>query len=253
MRPVNLLPLEERRGLNAPNRTGRFAPYLIVGLLFAALVGVTALVLTNNEISDRKAEIAELKDEASKLQVRADRLAAYSQFRDVREQRAATVANLADSRFDWERVLRELALIIPGDVWLVNVTGSAASGIDAADGAAIATRDAVAGPALEIVGCAPGQEAVARFVAALYDIGGVTRVGVATSMLPDPGTQSTAVVSDTDSDDCRTRDFIARFEIVVAFDAASAATVAPSAPPIGTAPVAAGSTSPTATASGGQG
>ena len=29
------------------------------------------------------------------------------------EQRVATVTSLADSRFDWERVMRELALILP--------------------------------------------------------------------------------------------------------------------------------------------
>ena len=31
----------------------------------------------------------------------------------VREQRVATVTSLADSRFDWERVMRELALVLP--------------------------------------------------------------------------------------------------------------------------------------------
>ena len=40
-------------------------------------------------------------------------------------------------------------------------------------------RAAIAGPALELSGCAKGQEAVAGFVTALKDIDGVTRVGVA--------------------------------------------------------------------------
>ena len=30
----------------------------------------------------------------------------------------ATVTSLADSRFDWERVMRELSLVLPADVWL---------------------------------------------------------------------------------------------------------------------------------------
>ena len=39
-------------------------------------------------------------------------------------------------------------------------------------------RGNIQGPALEISGCAPGQDAVAGFVAALEDIDGVTRVGL---------------------------------------------------------------------------
>jgi len=86
-------------------------------------------------------------------------------------------------------------------------------------------RAAAPGPALELSGCASGQKAVASFVTALNDIDGVTRVGVESSELPNK--ESGAGVSaggdasgSGASDDCRTREFIAKFEIVVAFDAA---------------------------------
>jgi Tfp pilus assembly protein PilN len=242
MRPVNLIPPEQRRGQGAPSRTGSIAPFLVVGVLALALAGVTALVLTNNHISDRKAEIADLKRQSAELKARAERVSSYSQFRDVRAQRTATVASLAESRFDWERVLRELALILPKDVWLVNATGTVAPGVQPLEGAEIATRETVTGPALELIGCAPGQESVARFVAALYDIDGVTRVGVSTSELPDRTETDITTVGNSDNEDCRTRDFISRFEIVVAFDAAAAETVpeapAPAPAPAGAAPVA---------------
>ena len=60
MRPVNLIPAEERRGERAPLRSGPLA-YIVVGALVAALLGVTALVLTGNQIADRKAEVAQLE------------------------------------------------------------------------------------------------------------------------------------------------------------------------------------------------
>ena len=41
MRPVNLIPPEARRGEKAPMRTGALS-YVIVAVLAAALVGVTA-------------------------------------------------------------------------------------------------------------------------------------------------------------------------------------------------------------------
>lgn len=234
MRPVNLIPAEERRGDRASSRTGPLA-YVLVGVLFAILAGVAVLVLTSNQIADRKAELTQLQREAAAAEARAQQLSAYTSFHQVSLQRTSTIASLADSRFDWERVLRELALVLPRDVWLVNVTGSVSPDVQPNDAAGVDARSSVPGPALEIVGCAPGQDAVARFVSALEDIDGVTRVGVANSKLPDLSAANSATSGSTAgssqaSDDCRTRDFIARFEIVVAFDAVPAPGSAPTTP-----------------------
>ena len=240
MRAINLIPSEQRRGQHAPGRTGPLVPYLVVGLMVAALAGVSAMVLVGNQIADREAEVAELRREESALRVRAERLAGYTQFRTVREERAATVAGLADSRFDWERVLRELALVLPSDVWLVKATATVSPAVSPDSGADVSTRDSVPGPALEIEGCAPGQEAVAGFVAALEDIDGATRVGVATSKLADLSTENSGGEAAGGDDDCRTRDFVALFEIVVAFDAVPVPGAAPAMAPTGTTPVSQG-------------
>ena len=53
MRPVNLIPPEDRRGEHAPLRAG-FASYAIVGALVVALVGVVLVVLTGNQITDAR-------------------------------------------------------------------------------------------------------------------------------------------------------------------------------------------------------
>ena len=228
MRPINLIPPEQRRGPNAPLRSGPLA-YILVGALVLALVGVAALALTENTISDRKGELAELKVEDARAGARAERLSPFTQFRNLREQRVATVTSLANSRFDWERVMRELSLVLPDDAWLVSLTATASPAVTIegasegdSGGGGVKLRESAPGPALELTGCASGQEAVAGFVGALKDIDGVTRVGVASSELPDQesGAGSLAGESGGGSDDCRTREFIAKFEIVVAFDAA---------------------------------
>jgi len=231
VRPVNLIPPEERRGEQAPLRSGPLA-YIVLGALVAVLVGVVALVLTDNQISERKDEVAKLKREDAAATARATRLASYTQFRSLSEQRVATVQSLADSRFDWERVMRELSLVLPDDVWLVNLTASATPDTNVSGGSGGASgsdvRSSVPGPALELVGCTTGQEAVAGFVTALEDIDGVTRVGVQSSELgereDDEGSSGAATSSGSadggTSEECRTRAFIAKFEIVVAFDAA---------------------------------
>ena len=232
MRPVNLIPPESRRGQHAPLRSGPL-PYIVVGALVAVLVGVTALVLTGNQISGSKADITRLEAEDSVAEARVQKFAAFTQFRTLREQRVATVTSLADSRFDWQRVMRELALILPPDAWLSELTATASAEAKVEGGGSEGQlRQSIPGPALALVGCAAGQEAVAGFVTALKDIDGVTRVAVEDSELPSQeleGGRERAAKSD-----CRTRDFIASFHITVAFDAApvpvsSSPTTLPSA------------------------
>jgi Tfp pilus assembly protein PilN len=230
MRPVNLIPVEDRHGDNAPLRTGPVA-YILLGALVLALAGVSMLVLTNNQISDRKSELAQVKHEDAEAQARAESLAPYTQFATLQEQRSQTIASLADSRFDWERVMRELALILPHDVWLTSLDASAgpeaggsSSGGSSGGGGSLA--GSISGPSLTISGCATGHDAVAGFVTALKDIDGVTRVGVESSELGavEEGAGSTSGSSSGSGGgsggDCQTRSFISSFSLVVAFDAA---------------------------------
>jgi Tfp pilus assembly protein PilN len=231
VRPVNLIPPEDRRGEHAPLRTGPL-PYILLGALVAILVGVTALVLVSNQISASKSEVTTLESEDATAAAKAQRLASYTQFRSMSEQRVATVHSLADSRFDWERVMRELALVLPSSVWLTGLTATASPEVtvDGGSGSGGSLRAQVPGPALEMIGCASGQSAVADFVTALKDIDGVTRVGVESSELGEEegGEEgaSTEVGANTGSTggECRTHAFIAKFALVVTFDAAPVST-----------------------------
>ncbi|MBA2545472.1 MAG: PilN domain-containing protein [Solirubrobacterales bacterium] len=230
MRAVNLIPPEEQRGDRAPMRAG-IVSYVVVGALALGLLLVIATALTGKQISDKKAEKQQLEQELTEATARAESLRAFADFRAVQESRTATVSSLAQSRFDWERVLRELALTIPGDVWLVSLTGTVSPAVSLENGAEIPVRDSVAGPALELVGCAPSQDAVAAMIAALEDIDGVTRVGVGSSERPDDS-QNSAPTPGEQNDDCRTRDFISKFELVAAFDAVPAPPTATAAPAV---------------------
>ncbi len=240
MRPVNLIPSEERGQDRAPLRTGALS-YVLLGALGLALLGVIALVLTNKQVSDKKSEIASLQQQEQEATAKANSLSAFTNFRTVQEQRQATVSSLAQSRFDWQRVMNELARIIPSDVWLVQLGGTVSPGVSVENAPEISSRTEIPGPALEIVGCTTSQDAVAGFISDLEEIDGVTRVGVQSSQLPDDTSGGTAAAQDSassDSSDCQTRNFIIKFEIVVAFDKVptpSTATAAPSVPPAATA------------------
>ncbi len=235
MRPVNLIPADQRRGERAAMRSGPVA-YILVGALVIALAGVTMLVITENQISSRKTQVTQLRRENAVARVRASRLAAFTQFQKVHDARIATVTSLADSRFAWERVMRELALVLPHDVWLTNLTATDNPQVTPGGASSIPLRASVPGPALGLVGCAKSQTAVAGFVQALKDIEGVTRVGVQISALGGEtggggsanSGSATPVEGSSASAACE-RESYAQFQIVAAFDAAPVPNTASSA------------------------
>ncbi len=222
MKSVNLIPKDYRRGRLA-GRGGEIFSYALIGGLAVVLLAVLAVVLTNNKISDNEAEVAKLQQRSDEASAEAAALAPYSSFASLAEARVATVSSLAQSRFDWERTLRELAEIVPSGVWLTKLTGTVSPEVSVEDSSGISTRGSITGPALEITGCATSQDEVAKFAAALEDIDGVTRVGLQSSATGDD--EATAGTSGDpsaggSSDDCRTRPQFPQFELIAAFDAA---------------------------------
>jgi len=250
MKSVNLVPKDYRKGRLA-GRGGEVFSYFVIGGLAVVLLAVVGIVLTNNKISDNKAELAKLQQRSDEVTAEASALAPYSNFASLTQARTATVSSLAQSRFDWERVLRELAQVIPSSVWLTQLSGTVSPEVTLEDNSDITTRSSIPGPALEIVGCAASQDDVATFIAALEDIDGVTRVGLQSSDLPaDDATAATSgdASGGAQSDDCRTRRFISKFELVAAFDAAPVPASAAAADGSAPAPVAPTTPAPAAPA-----
>jgi Tfp pilus assembly protein PilN len=237
MRPVNLIPPDERGSDRSAMRTGAVS-YVLIGALGLALLGIIALAFTSKQISDHKSEVNKLQAQEQQAEAKAQSLQAFANFRAVQDQRSSTITSLAQSRFDWQRVINELARVVPSNIWLVQLAGTANPQVSVTDSPEIQIRDDIPGPALEMVGCAPSQDAVAGLVSSLEEIDGVTRVGVSKSeKLEDSGSLSGAAVSSGSGEDtnteCRTHGFIAKFELAVAFDAVptpAAATGSPSVP-----------------------
>ncbi|MDQ3572924.1 MAG: PilN domain-containing protein [Actinomycetota bacterium] len=238
MRPVNLIPPEDRRGDRAPLRAGALS-YVVVGAFVAVLIAVVGLVLTQNSITERENEIAELEVTRDAAAQQAEALAPYAEFAALQLHREATITSLAKSRFDWERVLRELALVIPADVTLESLEASTAGESD--DLAAAANGGSA--PSLTMSGCARNHESVAAFVAALKDIDGVTRVGLtdsARSADAEGSQQGGAAPATGDGGECF-GESVVTYSLQAVFDNAVAA-LAPVTVPVDPAPVVAAET-----------
>lgn len=178
MRPVNLIPPEERRGESAPARAGA-ASYVLVGVLCAVLVGMVLLTTFGNTVNEREAEAGALRTEAAELSARAQSLQVYTNFEANRQNRVQTIAALARSRFDWERVLEELSRVMPIDIRLTSLTGSVNPSQEKGTSN---LRGQSTGPALTMSGVATSHVAVAEFITLLEQIDGVTRVAVEKSV-----------------------------------------------------------------------
>lgn len=257
MRSVNLIPPEDRRGGSAPNRSGPLA-YVVVATLALILAGVFGVVSFNKRVADRQTEATALEARAAEAEARASSLAAFISFQQLHDTRVLTIDQLAKSRFDWERVLRELSYVLPNHVSLTGLSGSVAPGVGEEGGTAL--RDSIPGPALTMTGCGKSHRDIARLVAAMKDIDGVTRVIAINSTKSESVTApSTASADDqapaTDAN-CETNTSPG-FSLVAAFDGIAPTTTpdgAPVAPPAATAtatPTSTPAAAPTTASDGG--
>jgi Tfp pilus assembly protein PilN len=191
VKAVNLLPDQHRRGPRADAPTG--GAYVVVGVLAALVVMAAVYTFTSNQANSRKSDAAVAAQDAKRLEARAKSLGSYGNFSQVKVTRTASVKQLATSRFDWERLLRELASVLPTGGWLkeasASVTGD--TGTATATTATAPVAGAPTQPSLHLVGCAPSQTEVAKFMVRLRQLYLVSDVALGQSARGDAATAPT--------------------------------------------------------------
>jgi Tfp pilus assembly protein PilN len=175
MNAVNLLP-EKHRPRKPTGGQGK-GSYIALGVLGAVLVAVLVYVFTLNSINDSKTKITEATVEAARLNAQANSLGPYGDFAKIKAERVKSVQQLAEGRFDYERLVRELAHVLPADVWIVNAAAAAVEPDPTA--AATTTPAPVAGSSsLKLDGCARDQNEVAVTLVRLKQLEGATDVSL---------------------------------------------------------------------------
>jgi Tfp pilus assembly protein PilN len=170
MRPVNLLP-QSARPYEASGKGG-VGSYVVIGVLAALVIAAAAYVLTVNQITDRKNEISSAQQQAQVAQSKASGLEKYAEFSQVASTRVSDVGQLAVGRIDYERMLREMARVLPDGVWL-NTLDAEATGTGSSSSTSSSTSTTpTTNPTVEINGCAPSQDAVATTLVRLRALHG---------------------------------------------------------------------------------
>lgn len=187
MRPVNLLPAEHRAVVASGERAG--ASYFLLGALALVLVAVIAYAVTGAQLAQSRDDAARIGQQATAVEAEATALAPFGEFSELKNARITAVSQLALGRLDWERLARELALVLPRGTWLTAMDGNANGQGAAAPAPAPAPATAGAGtaapvPTVTLTGCAKDQPTVATALVRLRRLNGAQSVELKSSDRP---------------------------------------------------------------------
>ena len=175
MKAVNLIPTEQRRVQSSGKQNG--SSYILIGVLVTLLAMVGAYVFTSNNVKDRESKAAAAQAEATKLEAEVAQRGSFTNFADIKKTRLASVMAVASTRFDWERLMRELSRVMPEGSWLQSTDASVSGDVDGeSETSSLDTTAAAAAPKANLVGCTPDQQDVAGMMVRMRQIHRVTDV-----------------------------------------------------------------------------
>lgn len=192
MKPVNLIPQDQRK--RRPSDSGGKGAHIAIGVLAVLLAMVVGYVLTSNTITERQDKADAASAEASRLEQQAGQKNSYTSFANIALTRTQSVEQVAATRFDWERFMRELAHIMPDGSWLQSADASVSGDVGSTTGAAPAAPTTGTGtpavqPAANLVGCTPDQDDTARMLVRLGQLYRVEDVQLNESTAGEPDSE----------------------------------------------------------------
>jgi len=205
VRAVNLIPVEDRRGLRGGGSGSGVGSYIVLAVLAVVVAMSAAYTLANRSIGQHRTELTAVEAQVETAEAEVQQYASYTGFSALRQKRTETVRSLAASRFDWSHALHELARTIPSNAWLTSLKGTVTPGVAIDGGSNDPLRGALQNPAIEVVGCTTSQSDVARVISSLRRVDGVERVTLSSSQKLDhsDGGSSSGAGGAASDGDCR--------------------------------------------------
>jgi Tfp pilus assembly protein PilN len=174
MRAVNLLPKEESYGKKS-------APLpLLVGVGLAVLVTVAicaGFLQASGKVADRQQQLEDRHGQLDALPVpprSASTASVVSGLSAQQQARVTAVGQALSRRVVWDRLLREISQVLPGDVWLSSL--DAKSPLMATSAIASAPVPGAAPSGFTLSGFTYSQDGVARVLARIQVLPDLTNV-----------------------------------------------------------------------------
>jgi Tfp pilus assembly protein PilN len=173
MRAVNLLPRDEVKRSFAKNRGVGFGAAGGVALVTTLLV--TMSMGAGGAVGEKQAELDSLRAQVAAI----PRVATQDRDADTalaadKATRVGALSAALTSRVAWDRVLRQVSLVLPEDVWLTNLSATAPTAIPV-EGAATTAAG------FTLIGSTYSQNGVARFLSRLSVVPELTHVRLQSS------------------------------------------------------------------------
>ena len=124
MRAINLLPRDDvRRG---PQKTQWIVLVPVaLAVLLAAVLSATFLS-ASGKVKDKQAQLSTLQDELHAIPTpNANRVKTQTALAADKQARVTALSGALSRRVAWDRVFRELSLVLPEDVWLATIAAKA--------------------------------------------------------------------------------------------------------------------------------
>ncbi|HSS81924.1 MAG TPA: PilN domain-containing protein [Gaiellaceae bacterium] len=189
MRAINLLPRDDaRRGGPQKTQWIVLVPVVLAVLLAAIL---SAMFLSGSgKVKDKQAELATLQDELRAIPTPdASRVKTQTALAADKQARVSALSAALSRRVAWDRVFRELSLVLPNDVWLATISANApVPSSSAAAPAPAAAGATVAATGFTIDGYTYSHPAVARLLSRLAVVPDLVNVQLQQSTLTKVGT-----------------------------------------------------------------
>jgi Tfp pilus assembly protein PilN len=123
MRAVNLLPRDEKRQRSQP---GAVVLTAVLGSVLVTALLAGGFLMTSSTVSERQSDVDALRAELAAIPPAPEAPVDSSGLETEKSQRVTVLGKAMATRIAWDRIMRELSLVLPEDIWLESLNASAA-------------------------------------------------------------------------------------------------------------------------------
>jgi Tfp pilus assembly protein PilN len=167
MMRINLLPPEILERRRAERRIG----YVVLAAIAVAVVLAGVWAFSYFRLEAKRQELASIQQQVQAAQAQAQQLAVFEERASQLEARRAIAAQAFAGKRDWAKLLDELSLVLPDDVWLQTLTAGETEGLS------------ITGYAVDTPNDTPdvGHKSIAKTLVRLADLDQLSDVWLTTS------------------------------------------------------------------------
>lgn len=123
MRAVNLLPRDD--GKRQRNQPGAVTLTAVLGSVLVTALLAGLFMMTSSTVSERQSELDGLRAELAAIPPPEEAPTDQKGLATEKSQRVVLLGKALATRIAWDRVLREISLVLPEDIWLESLSANA--------------------------------------------------------------------------------------------------------------------------------